>query len=190
MKSQMKLLGVDDGPFHFGDKTTIIVGTIMRANGYLECVLKREIQVDGFDATDVLIEMIVHTRHRKQLQAVLLDGASFGGFNIIDIGKVFQETKLPVLTITRDAPNFEDIKKALQSHFSDWGVRYNLLKTGALYPVNTKYNPLYLKCVGLELEKAKEIITLSTIQGVIPEPIRVAHLIASGITSGESYGKA
>ncbi|RLF35484.1 MAG: hypothetical protein DRM99_04525, partial [Thermoplasmata archaeon] len=34
------------------------------------------------------------------------------------------------------------------------------------------------------------IIKLSTIRGVIPEPIRVAHLIASGITRGESYGKA
>ena len=73
MKSQMRLLGVDDGPFHFGDQTTIIVGTIMRANGYLECVLKREIQVDGSDATDNLIEMIIHTHHRKQLQAVLLE---------------------------------------------------------------------------------------------------------------------
>ena len=186
----MKLLGIDDGPFHFGDKTTIVIGTIMRANGYLECVLKRDIQVDGSDATDIIIEMIVHTRHMKQLQVVLLDGASFGGFNIINIEKVFQETKLPVLTITRDPPNFKDIKKALQSHFSDWDMRYNLLKKGDLYPVKTKHNPIYLKCVGLGLEKAKEIITLSTIQGVIPEPIRVAHLIASGICRGESYGKA
>ena len=189
MKSQMKLLGVDDGSFHFVDKTTIIIGIIMRANGYLEGVLKHNIQVDGSDATDVLIEMIVHTCHRKQLQAMMLDGASVGGFNIIDIERIFQETKLPVITITRDPPNFEDIKKALQAHFSDWNVRYNILKKGELYRIQTKHKPIYLKCVGLEPEKAKEIITLSTIQGVIPEPIRVAHLIASGICRGESYGK-
>ena len=42
----------------------------------------------------------------------------------------------------------------------------------------------------MDLEEAKEIIKLSTIRGVIPEPIRMAHLIASGITRGESYGKA
>jgi len=189
MKPQMKLIGVDDGSFHFGEKTTIIIGTIMRANGYIEGVLKREIQIDGSDSTDVLIDMIVHTYHRKQLQAILLDGASVGGFNIIDIERIFQETQLPVMTISRDSPNFEDIKKALRAHFSDWDVRYNLLKKGDLYHIKTKYNPIYLKCVGLGLEKAKEIITLSTIQGVIPEPLRVAHLIASGITSGESYGK-
>ena len=39
-------------------------------------------------------------------------------------------------------------------------------------------------------EEAKAIIKVSTIRGVIPEPIRVAHLIASGITRGDSYGKA
>ena len=49
---------------------------------------------------------------------------------------------------------------------------------------------MYIKCTGISLEDAKEIINISTIRGVIPEPIRVAHLIASGITRGESYGKA
>ncbi len=49
---------------------------------------------------------------------------------------------------------------------------------------------MYIKCTGVSLEEAKEIINISTIRGVIPEPIRVAHLIASGITRGESYGKA
>ena len=34
------------------------------------------------------------------------------------------------------------------------------------------------------------MITLSTMRGVILEPIRVAHRIASGVTRGESYGKA
>lgn len=190
MKSQIKLLGVDDGPFHFSDKTTLVIGTVMRANGYLEGVLKREIRVDGSEATEVLIEMIVHTHHRKQLRAMLLDGGAVGGFNIIDIEKIFHETQLPVLTVTRDPPNFENIKKALKSHFPDWEVRYNILKKGALHSIETKHNPIYLKCVGLDLEKAKEIITLSTIQGVIPEPIRVAHIIASGIMRDESYGKA
>jgi len=44
--------------------------------------------------------------------------------------------------------------------------------------------------LGISLAEAKEIITLATIRGVIPEPLRVAHIIASGISRGESYGKA
>ena len=64
------------------------------------------------------------------------------------------------------------------------------MKNGRLYKIKTSYNPIFVKCVGLSIEETKEIIKISTIRGVVPEPIRVAHLIASGITRGESYGKA
>jgi endonuclease V-like protein UPF0215 family len=189
MKEQIRLLGIDDGPFHFTDEKTILIGTVMRANGYLEGVLKREILIDGSEATQVIIEIIDSTVHRKQLKAILIDGGTVAGFNIIDIEKVFKETQLPVITITRDPPNFDNIKKALQTHFKDWETRFTLLKKGKLFKMETKHNPIYFKSIGVSLDKAKEIITLSTIRGVIPEPIRVAHLIASGIMRGESYGK-
>lgn len=190
MKAQIKLLGIDDGPFEFNQQNTVLVGTIMRANGYLEGILTRHICIDGSEATNILIEMISKTTHRLQLKALLLDGIAVGGFNIIDIKKVYNETNLPIITITRDPPDFEKIKKALKSHFTDWKKRYEQIQTGPLYQVKTNHKPLYMNCIGLDNEKAKEIITLSTIRGVIPEPIRVAHLIASGIMRGESYGKA
>ncbi len=64
------------------------------------------------------------------------------------------------------------------------------MKKGELHKIETSHNPIYVKCAGISLAETKEIIKLSTIRGVIPEPIRVAHLIASGVTRGESYGKA
>ena len=64
------------------------------------------------------------------------------------------------------------------------------MKNGRLYKIKTSYNPIFVKYVGLSIEETKEIIKISTIRGVVPEPIRVAHLIASGITRGESHGKA
>ena len=190
MKKQIKLLGLDDGSFSFHDTQTIVIGVVMRANGYLEGVLKRDIIVDGTEATEVLIEMITATQHLQQLKAVLIDGVALGGFNIIDIERIFNETQLPIITVTRDCPNNEKIQAALQAHFEDWMSRFDLMQRGNLYKINTLYKPIYIKCVGLDVEKAKEIIKLSTIRGVIPEPIRVAHLIASGIMRGESHGKA
>jgi len=190
MKIQIKLLGIDDGPFVFYDKKTLLIGVVMRANGYIEGVLKREIYIDGSEASDVLTEMIEQTPHRKQLKAILLDGVAVGGFNVIDIEKVYNITQLPVITVTRDLPNLEQMKKALQSHFSDWKSRFQLIKKGPLQTMKTPHNPIYFKCVGLDDQQAKEIITISTIRGAVPEPIRVAHLIASGIIRGESVGKA
>ena len=190
MKQQIRLLGIDDSPFTFTDKYGTIIGVVMRGGEYLEGVLKNQVSIDGDDATYACKQMIENTRHRTQLKALLLDGIALGGFNIVDIEEIYTTTNLPVITITRDKPDFEKIKLALQKNFKDWEKRFNLMKKGKLHEVKTRYNPIYVKCIGINIEEAKEIIKLSTIRGVIPEPIRVAHLIASGITRGESYGKA
>jgi endonuclease V-like protein UPF0215 family len=190
MKKQIRILGIDDSPFSFTDKYTTVIGVVMRGGEYLECVLRNKVIIDGNEATEICREMIQNTKHRKQLKAAMLDGVALGGFNIVDIERLYKYTKLPIITVTRDLPDFGKIKIALQKNFSDWKKREMLLKKGDLFTVKTSHNPIYVKCVGIEINEAKEIINLSTIRGVIPEPIRVAHVIASGIIRGESYGKA
>jgi len=190
MKQQIRLLGIDDSPFTFNDKYCVVIGVVMRGGDYLECVLRNQVKIDGNDATFVCKDMIENTCHKKQLKAVLLDGIALGGFNVVDINELYNDTNLPILTITRDKPDFEKIKLALKKNFGDWKERWNIMSKGELYEVKTSHNPIYVKCVGMNIKEAKEIIKLSTIRGVVPEPIRVAHLIASGIIRGESYGKA
>ena len=190
MKKQIRLLGIDDSPFTFTDKYTTIIGVVMRGGNYLECVLKSQVSIDGDDATYICKDIIKNTRHRKQLKAMLLDGISLGGFNVVDINDIFSSTKLPVITVTRDEPDFKKIEQALKKNFIDWEKRLKIIKNGEIHKIHTSHNPIYIKCSGMDIEEAKEIIKISTIRGVIPEPIRVAHIIASGLIKGESYGKA
>jgi len=190
MKRQIRILGIDDAPFTFREKYSTVIGVVMRGGEYLECVLRSQVTIDGTEATVMCTQMIQNSRHRRQLKAVMVDGACLGGFNVVDIHELFESTNLPVITITRDKPDFSKIKRALQKNFKDWKDRWTILQRGELKTITTEHNPIYIKYTGLSLEEAKEIINISTIRGVIPEPIRVAHLIASGITRGESYGKA
>ncbi len=190
MKAQIRILGIDDSPFTFNDKHSSIIGVVMRGSSYIECILHDQVSVDSTDATFVCKKMIQKTRHKKQLKAILLDGISLGGFNVVDINELYSYTNIPVITVTRDKPNFVKIEKALKKNFKDGKDRLTLIKKGRLHKVKTSYNPIFVKCVGLSIDEAKEIIKISTIRGVIPEPIRVAHLIASGLKRGESYGKA
>ena len=190
MKKQVRILGIDDAPFTFNDKYTTVIGAVMRGGEYLECVLCNQVSIDGNEATTIVKEMIQNTKHRQQLKAAMLDGVALGGFNIVNIHEVYDSTQLPIITITRDKPDFEKIKSALQKNFHDWEDRWETIQKGELHTVKTHHNPIYVKCVGISTEEAKELINLSTIRGVIPEPLRVAHIIASGITRGESYGKA
>jgi endonuclease V-like protein UPF0215 family len=189
MKGQIRLLGIDDSPFTFNDSYTRLIGVVMRGSSYLECVLSRQVSIDGDDATCICIDMIEKTKYKKQLKGILLDGVTLGGFNVVNIKEIHSFTELPVITITRDKPDFKKIEIALKKNFGDWQKRFKVIKNGKLYKITTKHNPIYVKFVGLNLEEVKEIIKISTIRGVIPEPIRVAHIIASGISRGESYGK-
>ena len=190
MKNEIRILGLDDAPFNFQDSHTTVIGVVMRGGKYLEGVLSKKIKIDGNDATSTCIEMIKNTRHKLQIKAVLFDGGALGGFNILDIEQINKIANIPVITVTREQPDFEKIKKALIKHFKDGSERFDLLKKGDLHQIETDHNPIFIKCAGICAGEAKEIIKICTIRGVIPEPIRLAHIIASGITRGESYGKA
>jgi endonuclease V-like protein UPF0215 family len=49
---------------------------------------------------------------------------------------------------------------------------------------------VFVQRAGLSLELAVQVIHRFSVHGSIPEPLRVAHLIAGGVATGESKGRA
>jgi endonuclease V-like protein UPF0215 family len=190
MKQQVRVLGIDDSPFKFGVGSVLVVGALVRVPNYLESVMKTEVMVDGTDSTERIVEMISRSRYREQIKAILIDGIALAGFNLVDIERVYAELKIPVLTLTRDRPDIEKMKKALMKHFDDWKQRYALIAKHELKEIATEHKPLYASGVGLGWADFEEIVRISTVRGVVPEPLRMAHLIASAMTRGESYGRS
>ncbi len=185
MKKEIHILGIDDMPFSFGDEKVDVVGVVMRGNSYVEGILRATVTVDGTDATPALIKLIGRTKHRKQLKVAMLDGAALGGFNVVDGEQIYEKTGLPVITVTKDKPDEEKMKEALKKHFDDWEGRWDVISKGEMKKLELEYT-LYIKCWGISFEDAKDVIKFSIVRGAIPEPLRVAHLIASGIKTGES----
>ncbi|HID72061.1 MAG TPA: DUF99 family protein [Thermoplasmata archaeon] len=193
MKLNIKTIGIDDAPFDFHNlrqRETMLVGAVMRSNHYLEGVLSTTIEIDGTDATEKVIEMVRDSRHHRQLKAIFLDGITMGGFNVLDIFRICELTGIPVLSLTRNEPDFKSIESALKTHFPDGEERWLLIKRGRLHRFKAGEKEIFGKIAGIEPEKAQELIDVTTKYGHIPEPVRVAHLIASGIVKGESTGKA
>ena len=190
VKPEIRILGIDDSALL--NEKVMIVGTIFRGGEWIDGVLRSEITRDGHDATGVIVTMIKNSRHYGQLRVIMLDGITYGGFNVIDIQELYRETGLPVIVVMRSYPDFEKIKSALQ-HFSDWEVRWNIIKrAGEIEKLVTARNgtPVYIQKAGIGAKNAEKIIHLTSIRSSIPEPLRVAHLIATGIILGESRGKA
>jgi len=191
IKKEIRILGIDDASFNlFEDKKTILIGAIFRGGEWLDGVLKTEIEVDGNDATEKIIEMVKNTRH-KDLRIIMLDGITFGGFNVVNIKKVFEETGLGVIAVVRKIPDFEEIENVIKRYEYYEERKEGINAAGVPRKIETRKGKfIYIQCCGIKFEDAKYIVKLSSTRSLIPEPIRAAHLIASGVALGESRGGA
>jgi hypothetical protein len=190
-KPEIRILGFDDSPFNSDDKNVAVIGVIYRGGNFLDGILKTDVDVDGLDASEKLIQLINSTRHKQQLKVLMLDGITLGGFNIIDIKQLNEKTHLPVIVINRKHPNLKNVEKALKN-FKDYKKRWKtILKAGKIKNCSLVNNKkVYYQSIGLTDEETEEIIQLSCTHSQIPEPLRVAHLIATAIIKGESSGRA
>lgn len=191
VKKEIRILGIDDSPFEKNKrKRVLIVGAVFRGGTKLEGVITTYINVDGRDSTRKITKLINETRHREQLQIVMLDGIAFGGFNVVDIKKLAKNTKLPIVTIMRSVPNMKKIKNALKNvSFPDRRLKI-IKKAGKIHEAGTKRGKIFFQCCDIEPEKVREILDISCLDSNVPEPIRTAHLIAAGVVKGESKGRA
>ncbi len=190
MKAKSRFLGIDDGPFHFGDDEVPLVGVAVQAPSYIEGVLMTHAQVDGRDATERILEMIRRSRYREGLRMVFLNGIAVGGFNVIDLDALHRELDVPIATVTRRAPDLEAIRGALRRKFKDWEERWALIEGHRIEEVTTRHTPLRVTYVGAARHEVLEAIALTTVRGALPEPLRVAHLVAAATVKGESHGRA
>ncbi len=187
MKDEIRVLGIDDGYFlkHTKDKV-LVVAAVLRGSKDLEGILSCYITKDGRDATRSLIRMINGSKHKRQLRCIMTNGTTLAGFNVLDITELHRKTGLPVLSILRKKPNYEKVDKALDN-FRDKKERLSILeKAGEITP----YRKLWFQTAGISLSKAKELIDKTLRKSNIPEPVRIAHIIASGVTYGESTRRA
>ena len=183
IKSEIRILGVDDGKFvPRTEGAVIVVGVVFRGGCSIDGVMHTHIAIDGFDATQQIASMINGSPHCKQLRLVMLNGITFAGFNVVDIKKLNSATELPVIALTRDKPDLEAVRKAL-NNLPKSEERWNMiLEAGKIHEITCKGKKLYMEIVGISLSDAEEIVGLTATRSSFPEPLRIAHLIASGIT--------
>ena len=183
IKPEIRVLGVDDGKFTpHTEGDVIVVGVVFRGGCWIDGVMHTSISIDGFDATEKLASMINGSPHCKQLRLIMLNGITYAGFNVVNIKKLNFATNLPVIAITDDKPDLQSIREAL-NNLSETEKRWNtILEAGKIHEITSRNKKLYTALAGISLTDAQKIIELTATRCSFPEPLRVAHLVASGIT--------
>lgn len=180
------VIGFDDAPFDQGHRGDVLIVGAVFAGARLEGVVTGKVRRDGANAARVLADLIRGSRFHAHLQAVLLQGIAFAGFNVVDIGGLHRALALPVIVISRRRPDLSAIRGALLNHVRGGARKWRLIEqAGPMEPTAG----LYIQRVGITATDADALIRRLAIHGNVPEPLRTAHLIAGGLVLGESTGR-
>jgi len=184
VKPEIRVVGIDDGIFVPHTKGIVdLVGVVYRGGYWLDGVMRTEIEIDGMDATEKIASMVMNSPHYDQLRVVMLNGITFAGFNVVDMKELFKKLKLPIIAVTRDRPNLEEIKSALMN-LPRFEKRWEAVQNaGKIIEVSTRRGEeaVYMQVVGVSEKDAEKILKSTSTRSNIPEALRVAHIIASGL---------
>jgi endonuclease V-like protein UPF0215 family len=159
-----------------------VVGAIF-AGGRLDGVVKGAVRRDGADATRVLAGLTRDSRFRSHLRIVFLQGIALAGFNVVDIQGLHETLGLPVLVVARRRPDLVRIRRALLENVPGGARKWGLIERAG--PMEDLAG-VHVQRAGLSLGEAERAIARFALHSAIPEPLRAAHLIATGVSGSPS----
>ncbi len=177
----MHIVGIEDGSFKKGITKHALLAAVLLKKLEIKGVKFAKITVDGLDATNKAVKIL----SEWNFDAVMLAGVSFAGFNVIDPTVLHERFQKPVVVVSRTKPDNKAVKRALVRHFTDWKIRWGVFeKIGAMHKVTVAAgeSPLYVETVGADIKWTALLIKSLMTCSRVPEPIRVARLIARGLS--------
>lgn len=178
MKDGGRLLGVDDASFSFEDDETFLTGVVYRGTEFIEDIKTVSISVDAENATGKLRELHNSCNNPGQIKAVLTDGISFAGFNIIDLENTSKELEKPVIAVTKNEPDREDFRETMKR---TGNYDENFEELDEPREVELEDGKAFIQYSGCTLDEAKEFVRKSIVHGQVPEPVRIADMIGGAM---------
>lgn len=177
------VIGFDDAPFVRAHRGDVLLVGVAYSGLRLEGVLSGKVRRDGVNSTSAIARLVMRSRFAGHTQAILLQGIAVAGFNVVDIHKLHEALQLPIIVVARRQPDFATINRALLYKVRGGKRKWMLIeRLGPMEPVAG----VYVQRVGITLKGVTEVIQRLAVNSAIPEPLRTAHLIAGGMTLGES----
>jgi uncharacterized protein len=163
-------------------KKSVLAGVVMRTDLVVDGFVFGAATVGGDDATSSVLRMFRKLK-RADVNIILLSGCIISRYNIIDVDEVARRSKLPVVCLTYKESR--GIERAIKDHFERPDERiekYRKLGGRTRILLHTGHKA-YVRNAEVSDEDAKAVLDAFTLQGTIPEPIRLARLLArSGST--------
>ena len=165
--------------FSQNSKKSILSGIVMSTDLVIDGFVFGHSTVGGDDATDAILEMY-EKLDRQDISFLLISGIVISLYNIIDMKRISEKIGLPVIGITYEESS--GIEDAIKHHFPESYksklTEYSKLEPRKKITLHTSYN-LYVRNEGCTVLEAKQLLDKITLQGSIPEPLKITQLLAN-----------
>ena len=164
---------------------SILCGIVMRRDFIVDGVVFGETTIKGDDATEKILQMFKEL-DRPDVSYLLISGLILSLYNIVDIKKIHNVLKIPVIGLTyRESYGIENsIKHNFPDSFEFKIKNYSNLNNREKININ-KTSEAFVRFEGCTIHEVQYLLKNLTLRGSIPEPIKVAKLIANSLIKKE-----
>jgi endonuclease V-like protein UPF0215 family len=184
-KKGIRALGIAESFVKGVSATSVLAGVVMRADMVLDGFTFAKATVGGMDATQKVIQMY-KALERDDVNVLLLNGCVISWYNVIDLNLVAQEVGLPQVCVTYDVS--EGLEKYFEENFpGDWRERLEVYRrNGPRKPLKLPTgSTIYVRFLNVGEEDALRMLSKFTLHGGMPEPLRIARLLARSLMRSE-----
>ena len=179
-KKGLRALGIAES-FKKGEgERAVLGGVVMRGDLQIDGFGLSTITVRGLDGTKGVLDIFNHL-DRTDINVVLLNGCVISMFNLVDIFEVFEKIEIPIICVTYEES--EGLEKYFEE-FDDCDERmeiYRKLGERTAVELHTGHEVL-VRSAGIDEERdVKALLDRFTLQGAVPEPLKVARLLARSV---------
>ncbi|MHA2009606.1 MAG: endonuclease dU [Promethearchaeota archaeon] len=182
MKENPITIGFDDATFTLNSnrKTTELIGVVCQGTRLIS-VVKAEIDIDGYNSTEKIIELV--KQNEKQVQFILTHTITFGGFNIVNLHRIYNKCNKPIIAINERKVNLDSVVKALEKNFPNHYKEkiQNIINAGNLYHTSVHtaggLSDIYFHKKGIKLNEIDSLLQKICIDSKLPECLRMAHIV-------------
>ena len=178
-KKAIRVLGVAES-FRQNEEYSSLAGVVMRSDLVIDGFAHGRLTVSGSDATRGTLGLF-NQLGRNDVNAIMISGSVLSLYNVIDIDQIHSELGIPILALsfTRSRSN---LAENIRARFSEKVAAEKIgllekLGRSTRIKLATGYE-IFVRTSGINEVISKRLLDKFTLQGAIPEPVRVARLLA------------
>ena len=171
--------------FRQNSTRSILSGLIMRRDFVIDGFVFGSATLEGNDATDQILHMYEELS-RSDISYLILSGLIISMYNIVDVKKLHDSLQIPIIGVTyNESAGIEDtIKHHFPKSFESKINEYKKLGKRERITLHTSYD-LFVRYEGCTIYEVKQLLNELTLQGSVPEPLRVSQLLANSLLQKE-----